>query len=266
MGDVRAFVLAIGAVLIGLGLLFGWINYKIDKLKEEDKLNIDMIGSIIALEKAMKKLNAALKIHEHRLDHERDEIYGINKRLDILEAGHPDTAIDYGTVDDDGDITEVWFEGKKYILEDNPDEDVMKLYADNKVVSETTRPEEKRCCATCRHYRPESGFSTCDLRTWLHVTKKYATMSDSACHNYEKAYAATKGEVDHLYTQYKNMGGNGRAEELPKYIIKLNYLASDAECDELLKRVERLNRIYDAGLMSLSEYGERLKEWMQNDS
>lgn len=263
MGDVRAFVLAIGAVLIGLGLLLGWINYKIDKLKEEDKLNIETIGSIIALEKAMKKLNAALKIHEHRLDHERDEIYGINKRLDILEEGHPDTDIDYGEVDDHGEVVCVWFEGKKYVPEDKRAEETNTFYADNKVVAETTKPEETRCCATCQHYRPESGYSTCDLSTWWHVTKKHATMADSACNNYEKAYAATKGEVDYPYVQYKNMSGNGRAAEEAKYIVKLNYLASDTECDELLKRVERLNRIYDAGLLSLSEYGEMLKEWMQ---
>ena len=43
MGDVRAFVLARGAMLIALGLLLGWINYKIDKLKENDKLNIETI-------------------------------------------------------------------------------------------------------------------------------------------------------------------------------------------------------------------------------
>lgn len=265
MGDVRAFVLAIGAVLIGLGLLFGWINYKIDKLKEEDKLNIDMIGSIIALEKAMKKMNEALKIHEFRLDHQRDERYAIKKRLDILEAGHPDTYIDYGTVDDDGNIIEVWFEGKRYVPEDKRDENTSTFYANNKVVAETTRPEETRCCATCRHYRPESDH-TCTIRSWLQVTKARANEAASVCNNYKKAYAATKGEVDHLYAQYKNMGGNGRAEELSKYIVKLNYLASDDERDELLKRVERLNRIYDAGLMSLSEYGDRLKEWMQNDS
>lgn len=246
MGDISAFVLAIGAVLIGLGLLLGWINYKIDKLKEENKLNIDMIGSIIALEKAVKKLNEALKTHE--------------QRLDILEADHPDTDIDYGEVDDDANVIAVWFNGKKYVPEDKKDEDTNTFYADNKAVSET------HCCATCQYYRPDSGYSTCEFSSWLHVTKKYATMSDSACHNYEKAYSATKGEVDHLYTQYKNMGGNGRAEELPTYVVKLNYLASDTECDELLKRVERLNRIYNAGLMSLSEYGERLKEWMQNDT
>ena len=253
-------------VLSVFGLHLGWLNYKISKLKEDNELSIETISSIIALEKAVKKLNEALKIHEFRLDHQRDERYAIKKRLDILEAGHPDTDIDYGTVDDDGNALEVWFNGKKYVPEDKRAEETNTFYADNKVVAETTRPEETRCCATCKYYRPDSGYSTCDLSTWLHVTKKYATMSDSACHNYEKAYSATKGEVDHLYTKYKNMGGNGRAEELPKSIIRLNYLAGGIECDELLKRVERLNRIYDASLMSLSEYGERLKEWMQNDS
>lgn len=182
MGDISAFVLAIGAVLIGLGLLLGWINYKIDKLKEENKLNIDMIGSIIALEKAVKKLNEALKTHE--------------QRLDILEADHPDTDIDYGEVDDDANVIAVWFNGKKYVPEDKKDENTSTFYADNKVVAET------HCCATCQHYRPDSGYSTCDFRTWLHATKKYATMADSVCNNYEKTSAvlvpSDKGKVEYI--------------------------------------------------------------------
>lgn len=258
MGDVRAFVLAIGAVLIGLGLLLGWINYKIDKLKEEDKLNIETIGSIIVLEKAVKKLNEALKIHEHRLDHARDDIYGINERLDILEEGHPDTDIDYGEVDDQSNVVCVWFHGKKYVPEDKRDENTSTFYADNKVVDETTRPESRYTCADCVRFRRErvdgKWYGICSVDNDL--------VSD------DKQYICDKFRI-YRPTEYyvsKNMGGNGRAEELPKYIIKLNYLASDTECDELLKRVERLNRIYDAGLMSLSEYGERLKELMQNDS
>lgn len=160
-------------VLSVFGLLLGWLNYKISKLKEDNELSIETISSIIALEKAMKKLNEALKIHEFRLDHQRDERYAIKKRLDILEAGHPDDEIDYGTVDDDGNITEVWFEGKryvpedkrndidyaktdgdgnilavwfhgkKYVPEDKRDEDPIVFYADGRVVAETTRPEEK---------------------------------------------------------------------------------------------------------------------------
>lgn len=253
MGDISAFVLSIGAVLIALGLILGWINYKIDKLKEENKLNIEMVGSIIVLEKAMKKLNAALKIHEYRLDHERDEIYGINKRLDILEEGHPDTDIDYGEVDDDGNVIAVWFEGKKYVPEDKRDEDTVTFYADGRVVTvESTKPEEKRCCATCQHYRPESGFSTCDLRTWLHATKKYATMADSACHNYEKTSAvlvpSDKDKVEYIRydRMYKNLGGNGATEQL-------------------LKRAERLDYIYSTGLISIATYRHMVDELLQEE-
>lgn len=251
-------------VLTGGCLVLGWINYKINKLKDENEFHIESIGSIIALEKAMKKLNEALRTESRSLSDYKQRLRSLEKRIDILESGHPNSEFDYAITDDHDNIVEVWVDGKKYILEDKPDSDVMKLYADNKVVAETTRPDVK-CCATCQHYRLGEGH-TCALCYWLNVTKTRADTPESACHNYEKAYSANKGEVDHLYTQYKNMSGNGRAEELPKYIVKLNYLASDDECDELLKRVERLNRIYDAGLMSLSEYGERLKEWMQNDS
>ena len=262
MGDVPAFVLAIGAVLIGLGLLLGWINYKIDKLKEEGKLNIETIGSIIALEKAMKKLNEALKIHEFRLDHQRDERYTIKKRLDILEEGHPYTDIDYGEVDDDGNALEVWFNGKKYVPEDKRAEETSTFYADNEVVADTTRPdpqpESRYTCADCVRFRRERIDGK-----WRGVCSV-----DNVAMSGDELYICDKFRL-YRPTEYyvnKNMSGNGRAEELPKSIIKLNYLASDDECDELLKRVERLNRIYDAGLMSLSEYGERLKEWMQNDS
>lgn len=248
-------------VLSVSGLFLCWINYRIDKLKEESKLNIETIGSIIALEKAMKKLNEALRTESRSLSDYKQRLRSLEKRIDILESGHPNSEFDYAITDDHDNIVEVWVDGKKYILEDKPDSDVMKLYADNKVVAETTRPDVK-CCATCQYYRPGEGH-TCALCYWLNVTKTRAATPESACHNYEKAYTATKGEVDHPYAQHKNMGVNGRAEELPKFIVKLNYLASDAECDELLKRVERLNRIYDAGLLSLSEYGDRLKELMQ---
>jgi len=240
------------------------LDCTVSKMKK-DRLNLYVVTAITALEMAVKKLNEALRINDRRLDNHLHEISDIKNRLDILENGHPDSDIDYCEVDDDNNVVAVWFEGKKYVPEDKRDENTSTFYADNKVVAEITKPDVK-CCSTCKHYRPDSGYSTCEFSSWLHVTKKCATMTDSACHNYEKAYAATKGEVDHLYTQYKNMGGNGRAEELPKYIVKLNYLASDTECDELLKCVERLNRIYDAGLLSLSEYGDRLKELMQNDS
>lgn len=329
------------------------LDLTISKMKK-DRLNIDVVAAIVAIETAVKKLSEKLRCETQSLSDYKQRLKRLEKRIDILEEGHPDTDIDYGEVDDHGEVVCVWFEGKKYvpedkrndidyvktdgdgnilavwfhgkkfIPEDKKDEDTYTFYADGRVVAETTRPdphpesrykcsdcvrfrreridgkwrgicsvdnvimsddeqyicdkfrlykptceitkpEETRCCATCQFYRPGEGH-TCALCYWLNVTKTRAATPESACHNYEKAYAATKGEVDHLYTQYKNMGGNGRAEELSKYIVKLNYLASDDECDELLKRVERLNRIYDAGLLSLSEYGEMLKGWMQNDT
>ena len=264
MGDAGVLLLIVVALIVFIGSILGWVNYKIDKMKDENKLSIETIASIIALEKAMKKLNEALRTESRSLSNYKQRLRCLERRIDILESGHPDSEFDYATTDDDGNALEVWFNGKKYVPEDKLDEDAMTVYADGRIVAETTRPDV-RCCATCQYYRPGEGH-TCALCYWLNVTKTSAATPESACHNYEKAYAATKGEVDHLYTQYKNMGGNGRAEELSKSIVKLNYLASDAECDELLKRVERLNRIYDAGLMSLSEYGERLKELKQNDS
>lgn len=255
MGDIEAFVLAIVAMLISVGLLLGWINYKIDKLKKDNKLSIETIGSIITLEKAMKKLNEALKIHEHRLDHERDDIYGIQRRLDILEANHPDDEINYGTVDDDGNITEVWFEGKRYVPEDKRDEDTVAFYADGRVVAKTTRPEEKRCCATCQHYRPGSGYSTCDLRTWLYMTKKYATMSDSACNNYKK------------------ISGNGKVETAIKKIdelqIKIDYITLCQEQDKLRNKEIGFNKLLSSamqsGIMSAREWREFMED-LNNDS
>ena len=193
MGDVRAFVLAIGAVLIGLGLLIGWINYKIDKLKEEDKLNIETIGSIIALEKAMKKLNEALRTESRSLSNYKQRLRCLERRIDILESGHPDSEFDYATTDDDGNALEVWFNGKKYVPEDKRSEDTNTFYADNKVVAETTRPEE--------------------------------------C----------------LYIAYKNMGGNGKTEQL-------------------LKRAERLDYVYSTGLISIATYRNMMEELMQNDT
>lgn len=245
-----------GVILL---LYFIYLDFTVSKMKKENKLNLKMIESIIALEKAMKKLNEALKIHEFRLDHQRDERYAIKKRLDILESGHPDTDIDYSTTDADGNITEVWFEGKRYVPEDKRDENTSTFYADNKVVAETSRPdpqpESRYTCADCVRFRRErvdgKWYGICSVDNDL--------VSD------DKQYICDKFRI-YRPTEYyvsKNMGGNGRAEELPKHIVKLNYLASDTECDELLKRVERLNRIYDTGLLSLSEYGDMLKEWMQ---
>lgn len=197
MGDVGVFLLIMTVVLTVSCLVLGWITHKINKLKDENELNIEMIGSIVALEKAMKKLNEALRIHEHRLDHQRDDIYGIQRRLDILEANHPDSDIDYATLDDRDEVVEVWFNGKKYIPEDKLDGDTVAFYADGRIVAETTRPDVK-CCAT------------------------------SACNNYEKTergcYSATKGQVDYPYISYTNMGGNDKTEQLLKRAERLDYI------------------------------------------
>lgn len=245
MGDVGVLIInTIVALIAVLSLILGFISYKTYKMKEKLDESEGTVASIIALKEAARKLNAASKIHEHRLDHERDEIYGIQKRLDILESGHPDMDIDYGEVDDDANVIAVWFNGKKYVPEDKQDEDCIKIYADNKVIAETAhmanaaRSEEKRCCATCRHYRPESGYSTCDLRTWLHATKKYATMADSASNNYEKIV---------LYKTYKGIIPDDKTEELQKRIADLNYF-------------------YNVGLMSAATYMHRWEELMQNDT
>ena len=228
-GDVGVFVICtIMALITSLGLILGWINYKINKCKDE--INDIYVGkenaaaAVGVLEGLIRNLNAVC--HDHQ------------KRLDILEEGHPDSEIDYGTVDNDGNITEVWFEGKRYVPEDKRDEDNVAFYADGRVVAETTRPEEKRCCATCQHYRPESGYSTCDLRTWLHVTKAYANNTHSACNNYEKLV---------LYKTY-------------------NGILPDDKTEELQKRVADLNYFYNVGLMSAATYMHRWEELMNNDS
>ena len=143
MGDAGVFLLIMMLVLTGfISLLLGWVSYKTYELKKDVNRFETDYALVYALEEAVKKLNEALKTHEFRLDHQRDERYAIKKRLDILESGHPDTDIDYGTVDDDGNIIEVWFEGKRYVPEDKRDEDTTTLYADNKVVAETTRPDD----------------------------------------------------------------------------------------------------------------------------
>lgn len=124
------------------------LDLSVSKMKKDNKSNIEMIGLIIALEKAMKKLNAALKSHDRRLDNHLHEISDIKDRLDILESGHPDSDIDYATLDDHDEVVEVWFHGKKYVPEDKRDEDTVTFYADDRIVAETAhmakaiKPEE----------------------------------------------------------------------------------------------------------------------------
>lgn len=226
------------------------LDLSVSKMKKDNKSNIEMIGLIIALEKAMKKLNAALKSHDRRLDNHLHEISDIKDRLDILESGHPDSDIDYAALDDHDEVVCVWFEGKKYVPEDKRAEETNTFYADNKVVAETTRPEETRCCATCQHYRPESGFSTCDLRTWLHTTKKYATMADSACNNYEK------------------ISGNGKVEtaikKIDKLQIKIDYITLCQEQDKLRNKEIGFNKLLSSAMQSDIMSAREWREFMED--
>lgn len=226
MGDIFA-VLSITLALI---VLYVSMEYKLSKIRTRIRMLDDVYvgkenaaAAIAVLEGLIRNLNALCKDHQ--------------KRLDILEADHPDDEIDYGTVDDDGNITEVWFNGKRYVPEDKRDEDAIKIYADNKVMAETTRPEEKRCCATCRHYRPGPDH-TCTIRPWLRVTSNGATIADSACNNYEKLV---------LYKTYKG-------------------IISDDKTEELQKRIADLNYFYNVSLMSEATYMHRWEELIQNDT
>lgn len=235
MGDVEAFILAIVAMLISVGLLLGWINYKINKLKDEvNDIYVrkeNTAAAVRVLEGLIRNLNAVCQDHQ--------------KRLDILESGHPDSDFDYGALDDHDEVVELWLNGKKYVPEDKRDADSMTVYADGRIMAETTKPEEKRYCATCKYYSPGVNH-TCDMNPFKWVSSKNA-----ACNKYEKTerccYSATKGQVDYPY-------------------VKLNHIAGDAEVEELLKRVKDLNYFYNVGLMSTAAYMYRWEELLQNDT
>ena len=244
MGDAGVFLLIMMLVLTGfISLLLGWMSYKIYEFKKDVNRFETDYALVYALEEAVKKMNEVLKIHEFRLDHQRDERYAIKKRLDILESGHPDTDIDYGTVDDDGNIIEVWFECKRYVPEDKRDEDTTTLYADNKVVAETTRPDVK-CCATCKYYRPGAEH-TCAINPLRWTSSRRVNEPISACNNYEEASKPV--EYIRYDRMYKALGGDGATEES-------------------LKRIKKLNYIYNTGLISMAEYRRRWEELMQNDT
>ena len=227
------------------------LDITVSKMKK-DRLKLDDVytrkenaaAAVRVLEGLIRNLNAMCRDHQ--------------KRLDILEAGHPDSDIDYGEVDDDANVIAVWFNGKKYVPEDKRDENTSTFYADNVVVAETTRPEEKRCCATCQHYRPESGFSTCDLRTWLHATKKYATMADSACNNYEKTSAvlvpSDKDKVE--YIRYDK-----KVDDLQ---LKIDYITLCQEQDKLRNKEIGFNKQLESalqlGIMSAREWREFMED------
>lgn len=242
MGDVGVFLLSMMIVLMVGSLVLGWINYKISKLKDEiDDVYIgkeNAAAAIVVLEGLIWNLNALCKDHQ--------------KRLDILEAGHPDDEIDYGTVDDDGNITEIWFNGKRYVPEDKSDEDTVTFYADNKVIAETTKQDVK-CCATCRHYRPGPDH-TCTIRPWLRVTKACANNTHSACNNYAKAYTPTKGQVDYPYITYEYMSGNCKTEQVAQRL------------DELQRELQKFNFAMSIGACTVNEFERRREESMQNDT
>lgn len=175
-------------ILLIFALIILWVSYidvTISKFKKEDKSNIEIIHSIIVLEKAMKKLNEALRFERWSLSYYKDRLRKLESRIDILESGHPDSDFDYATTDDDGNAIEIWFDGKRYIPEDKRDEDPIVIYADNKVITETTKPDV-RCCARCKYYRPGPDH-TCVIRPWLKVSAKEAKYSIIACNDYEEA-------------------------------------------------------------------------------
>lgn len=255
------------------------LDCKLSKM-EKDRLNLDVVAAIVAIEKAVKKLNEKLRYETQSLSDYKQRLKRLEKRIDILEEGHPDTDIDYGTVDDDGNVTEVWFKGKryvpedkrndvdytqtdgngntlavwfhgkKYVPEDKRDEDTVTFYADGKVAAvETTRPEEKRCCATCQHYRPGSDH-TCTIRSWVQVTKARANEAASVCNNYEK------------------MSGNGEVETSIKKIdelqIKIDYIDLLKEQrrvnDKTLDFDKQLRLALQSGIMSVREWREFMED------
>ena len=218
MGDAGVLLLILMVVLTGGCLVLGWIDHKISKLKEENELHIETIGSIIALERAMKKLNEALRTESKSFSDYKQRLRCLERRIDILESGHPDSEFDYATTDDDGNALEVWFNGKKYVPEDKLDEDAMTVYADGRIVAETTRPDV-RCCATCNKY--EAASTPC--------------------------VSSDKAEYIRYDRMYKALGGDGATEES-------------------LKRIKKLNYIYNTGLISMAEYRRRWEELKQNDS
>lgn len=228
-------LLTVSFVLLVLNFIS--LDITVSKMKK-DRLNLDVVTAITALEMATKKLNEKLKYETQSLSDYKQRLKQLEKRLDILEEGHPDSDIDYGTVDDNGNITEVWFEGKRYVPEDKRNEDTNKLYADNKVVAEITRPEEKHCYATCKYYQPGVNH-TCDMNPFKWVSSKNA-----ACNKYEAASTPVEYiRYDHMY---KKLGGNGMTEQL-------------------LKRAERLDYIYSTGLMSIATYRHMVDELLQEE-
>ena len=116
------------------------LDYTVSKMKK-DRLNIDVVAAIVAIETAVKKLNEKLRCETQSLSDYKQRLKRLEKRIDILEEDHPDTDIDYGEVDDHGKVVCVWFEGKKYVPEDKRDENTSTFYADNKVVAETTKSD-----------------------------------------------------------------------------------------------------------------------------
>lgn len=243
MGEIVAVLSFIFALLVWYFL----VEYKLSKLKTRIHMLDDIYtrkeniaAAVEVLEGLIRNLNAICRDHQ--------------KRLDILESDHPDSEIDYGEVDDDANVIAVWFDGKKYVPEDKKDEDAIKIYADNKVMTETTRPKENRCCATCRHYRPGPDH-TCIIRPWLCTSPARAAESSSICNNYKKTesdcYSATKGEVDYPYIHVPY--GNGETDRIMKRVAEL-------QCE-----IQRLNMIAQFGCTT-QELRQRWKELLRNDT
>lgn len=244
-------------MLVALFLLlllanFIYLDCTVSKMKK-DRLNLDVVTAITALEMAVKKLNEKLRYNTQSLSDYKQRLKRLEKRIDILENGHPDSDIDYCEVDDDNNVVAVWFEGKKYVPEDKRDENTSTFYADNKVVAEIAKPDVK-CCATCRHYRPGPDH-TCTIRPWLQVTKARANMAESSCNNYEK------------------MSGNGKVETAIKKIdelqIRIDYIDLLKEQqrvnDKTLDFDKRLKSALESGIMSVREWREFMED-LDNDT
>jgi hypothetical protein len=241
MGYAGVFLLIMMLVLTGFtSLLLGWIVYKTYELKKDVNRFETDYAQVYALEEAVKKLNRALRSHDRRLDNHLHEISDIKNRLDILESGHPDTDIDYGEVDDDN---AVWLDGKKYVPADKRDDDTITLYADNKVVAETTKPDAK-CCATCKYYRPGAEH-TCAINPLRWTSSRHVNEPISACNNYEEASKPV--EYIRYDRMYRDIGGNGEVELLQK-------------------RLSSLCQLYNSSAISTATFRQILEETFGNDS
>lgn len=125
-------ILAVLSLIFALLVFYFLMEYKLSKLKIRIHTLDDVYtrkenaaAAIRVLEGTIKKLNSGYR--------------ELERRIDILESGHPDSDFDYAETDDDGNVLEIWFNGKKYVSEDKRDEDVAVFYADDRIVAEINK-------------------------------------------------------------------------------------------------------------------------------